>query len=183
MKKVLLLSSFVFGLMASLAQGQPTNTPTEGSSAKSVTLEGDNGGLVKDGSAWKSDAMQGFVTLLVYVDPDESELNDAFTERLKKEDFGPQRFKSYAIINMAATWKPNFAISSVLTKKQEQYQHTTYVKDYKKTLVTSWGLKDDGYEVILFDKAGKVLFRRQGKISPEDTELFVKLARENLPPL
>ena len=81
---------------------------------------------------------------------------------------------------MAATWKPNFAISSVLAKKQQQYAHTTYVKDYTKTLVTSWGLKDDGYEVILFDKAGKVLFRRQGKVTPEDTDLFVKLVRENL---
>lgn len=180
MKFFLTLGFLALGVTSTFVSGQTTDIPTEGSLVKSIVLDGENGGLVKDKSAWKSESLIGHVTLLVYVDPDDSDLNEAFTERLKKEDFGPERFKSYAIINMAATWKPNFAISSVLERKQQQYQHTTYVKDYKRHLVSSWGLKDDGYEVILFDKAGKVLFRRQGKISSEDTDLFVKLVKENL---
>ena len=62
---------------------------------------------------------------------------------------------SVAVINMAATWMPNFAIQMKLESKQKDYPTTTYVKDMEKILVEQWGLADDSNDVLIFDREGK----------------------------
>lgn len=145
-----------------------------------VKLAGDDGELVKDGSPWDSSMLKGKVMMLVYVDPDEADLNEKLTEKLQTEKFDLEKFGSVAVINMAATWKPNMIINSVLKGKQEKYAHTLYVKDMKKKLVQAWGLKDDGYHVLLFNKAGALILDKSGKFSDADIDAFVKLVKENL---
>ncbi|SMF52728.1 YtfJ family protein [Pseudobacteriovorax antillogorgiicola] len=144
---------------------------------KTIELQGDKGGLVKDESSWSSHSLQNKTHLLVYVDPDESEMNEALTQRLKSENFNPNAFSSVAIINMAATWKPNFAIQNVLEKKQKEYPNTLYVMDKDKVLVKEWELQDDSYDVILFDRDGKVIFRKDGALNKDEIEKVVKLIR------
>ena len=53
----------------------------------------------------------------------------------RKEKFPTDKFHLYGMINMAATWLPNFAINSALEEKQKKYPRTIYVRDYKKVLV------------------------------------------------
>ena len=69
------------------------------------------------------------------VDPDESDLNNHVSEALKAEKFPLEKYGSIAIINMAATWLPNFALNMKLKSKQENYKNTVYVKDLQKILV------------------------------------------------
>ena len=85
-----------------------------------VVLEGKQGGRL-DGTAWSSTEMRGKVHVLFYVDPDFKDLNNDASEALKGEEFPRDHFQSVAIINMAATWLPNFAISSALKKKQKHH--------------------------------------------------------------
>ncbi len=84
------------------------------------------------------------------------------------------------MINMAATWLPNFAISSALKDKQERYPTTIYVRDYKKVLVQKWGLADDNSVVLAFDKDGRLLFRKDGKLGPEEIETLLATIEQNL---
>ena len=99
-----------------------------------VVLKEKLGGRL-DGKPWSSEELQGKVHVLFYVDPDEKDTNNPASEAIDKEKFPADKFHSYGIINMAATWMPNFAISMALKEKQERYPKTTYLRDYKKVLV------------------------------------------------
>jgi hypothetical protein len=133
-----------------------------------------------DGTAWSSDELKGKVHVLFYVDPDEKDTNNDASEALDKEKFPAEKFQSVAIINMAATWMPNFAISMSIEEKQKRYPRTIYVRDYKKVLVEDWKIADDSSDVLAFDKQGKLVFRKDGKLSPEDIQKLIKAVKDNL---
>jgi YtfJ family uncharacterized protein len=150
-----------------------------GHTPKNIELKGDLGGRL-DGSPWESNELKGKIHVLFYVDPDEKDLNNEASEALKAEDFSRKKFQSVAIINMAATWLPNFAISSSLKKKQEQYPTTIYIRDYKKVVVNAWEISDDNSNVLAFDKKGRLIFRKDGKLNQEDIRKLIRIIRDHL---
>ena len=133
-----------------------------------------------DGKPWSSEELRGKVHVLFYVDPDEKDTNNDASEALDKEKFPGDKYQSVGIINMAATWLPNFAISSSLKDKQKRYPRTIYVRDYKKALVNAWKIADDSSNVLAFDKQGKLIFRKDGKLSAEDIQTLIKAIRDHL---
>jgi predicted transcriptional regulator len=154
---------------------------TVGQKPKEVTISGENGGLVKDGAAWNSSMLQEKVYVMFYVDPDEKDVNEHFTQALKKKEYRKKgAYGSIAIVNLAATWKPNFVIESILKSKQKEFPETIYVKDKKKVLVEEWRLGDDASNIIIFDKGGKVLFYKSGKMGEDDMQQAFKLIEENI---
>ena len=153
---------------------------TIGETPKNVIIEGDNGGLVSDDSAWNSNTLKDKVLVLFYVDPDEKELNDEFSQTLKANKYDRSKYGSLAIINLAATWKPNFVIASVLKGKQEEFPDTLYVKDKNSVLVKEWGLRDDSSDIIIFSKNGKVLFQKDGKMSEDEITTAIKVIEDAL---
>jgi uncharacterized protein len=150
-----------------------------GEVAPRVELKEKLGGRL-DGKPWSSEELQGKVFVIFYVDPDEKDTNNAASEALDKEKFPTDKFQSYGIINMAATWLPNFAISSALEEKQKKYPKTIYVRDYKKVLVQAWKIADDSSNVLAFDKKGKLIFRKDGKLTNEEIQKLIKVIRDNL---
>jgi uncharacterized protein len=150
-----------------------------GQTPKEVELKGDLGGRL-DGSLWSSKELAGKVHVVFYVDPDEKDLNNDTSEALRLEDFPRDRYQTYAIINMDATWKPNIFISSALEEKQKKYPKAIYVKDLDKILVKEWDLADDNSDVLAFDKDGKLIFMKAGKLTPQDIKKLTGLIRENL---
>jgi len=133
-----------------------------------------------DGGPWSSDELRGKVYVLFYVDPDKKDLNNDASEALNGEKFPTEKFQSVAIINMAATWLPNFAISSALKEKQKRYPRTTYVRDYQKVMVREWGLTDDESDVLAFDKQGRLIFRKDGKLNQEDIQALIHAIYQHL---
>ena len=113
-------------------------------------------------------------------DPDEVDLNNDASEAIKAEDFDKQKYGSIAVINIAATWMPNFAIQMKLESKQKDYPTTTYVKDMEKILVEQWGLADDSNDVLIFDREGKVVFSVDGQLNPSQIEEMLETIRKNL---
>ena len=146
---------------------------------QAVTLSGDMGGRL-DGTAWNCNDLKGKVSVFFYVDPDEKDLNNEASEALKAEKFPLDRYQSFAVINMAATWLPNFAISSSLEEKQKQYPTTIYVRDYKKVLVKEWGLSDNNSDILVFDKNGNLIFRKDGKLGESDIKVLIKTIQDHL---
>jgi len=141
---------------------------------KEVTLSGNNGGLV-NGKAWSSSSIKGKIYLLSYVDPDKKEENKLFMEALHKKNYNINKFGSIAIINLKATWLPNFAIEKMLKLKQKEYPNKIYIKDKTKYLVKEWDLKDDSSNVILFDKSGKVIYMHQGFMDKSEIDKVFKM--------
>ncbi len=150
-----------------------------GESPPRVELREKLGGRL-DGKPWSSDELRGKVYVLFYVDPDEKDTNNEASEALDREKFPEDKFQSIGIINMAATWLPNFAISSALKEKQKRYPRTTYVRDYKKVLVNAWKIADDSSDVLAFDKNGKLIFRKDGKLTPQEIQSLLKVIRDHL---
>ena len=151
----------------------------KGASLPTLHLEGKEGGKV-DGTPFDSDALEGRVTVIFYVDPDKKSLNEEFTEALKARHFDRRHYQSVAIVNMAATWMPNFAIASALKSKQEKYPDTIYVKDLHKKGVKVWRMADDDANVLIVSPAGKVLYCKAGKIPRSEYEKIFALISENI---
>lgn len=150
-----------------------------GAPLPSVTLEGDRGGSV-DGRAWESESLKGKVRVIFYVDPDEKDLNNPFSEALKAEAFDRSRFGSVAIINMAATWMPDFALDIALKKKQENYPDTAYVRDRGRYILKQWQIADDTSDIIITDRDGKVLYLYEGRIPEARFPDIISLIKEHL---
>jgi len=150
-----------------------------GQSPAKVELKGEFGGHL-DKSTWSSDEFKGKVSVVFYVDPDVKDLNNEASEALKKEKFPLEKYQSFGIINMAATWMPNFAISAAWKAKQKRYPDTIYVRDYKKVLVEKWGISDHNSNVLAFDKQGRMIFRKDGKLDPEDICRLIEAIRKHI---
>lgn len=133
-----------------------------------------------DGTPWSSEELTGKVHVLFYVDPDEKDTNNEASEALDREKFPRDRFQSIGIVNMAATWLPNLAISSALKDKQKRYPTTLYVRDFKKALVNTWKVADHSSNVLAFDKNGKLIFRKDGKLTPEEVRKLIQAIRDHL---
>lgn len=144
-----------------------------------VELQGDLGGRL-DGSAWRSDELKGKVHVLFYVDPDEKDTNNEASEALDREKFHAEKFQSVAVINMAATWLPNFAISLSIEEKQKRYPRTLYVRDYRRVLVQAWQIADDSSNILAFDKEGRLIFRKDGKLSAEEIQRLIQAIQSHL---
>lgn len=172
MKTLVLTLALAFNAQAYAA-------PEIGKTLPTVEMSGNDGGRV-DGTTWKSEEMKGKVQVVFYVDPDVKDLNSEFSAALKAEKFPRDQFGSVAIINMAATWLPNFAIASSLEKKQKEFPHTVYVKDLKKKLVSAWNVGDDNNCIIVVDRNGSILFAKDGKLSSEEIKNAISLIKSRI---
>lgn len=134
----------------------------------------DSGGKLYSMASW-----DGKVLLINYVDPDESDLNEHFTDAMKKaKDDGrlnDQSYKGIGIADCAATWKPNFAIRSIAGKKAKKY-NTTILFDYDASLRNAWGLRKDTANAVLLDKKRICRAIIRGRVPDQEVEQLVQLA-------
>jgi len=169
--KILALSALMAFNLSAVTVGE---VPSE------VVIENDNGGMVQDGSAWNSSTITDKVYVMFYVDPDEKDTNNEFSATLKEKKYDRSNYGSLAVINLAATWKPNFIIESILKDKQEEFPDTIYVKDKNSVLVNEWKIDDDASNILIFSKNGEVLFYKSGKMSEEDISSALQIIEDNL---
>ncbi len=170
MKKIILLISLIYMQTFAIDMAKvPSN----------IILKGDNGGRI-DGSVWNSKMLKGKVHIVFYVDPDKRDLNEALSHALKKRHFNRKKYASVAIINLAATWLPNAILESKLKDKQKEFPDTIYVKDAKKILVKKWALADDNSDILIFNKRGKLIYKKFGQLSAKDIKKVIQLIEKNL---
>ena len=169
--KIIILSIFLALNLAAI---------TVGEIPKNITIDNDNGGLVNDGSAWSSSSIKDKVLVMFYVDPDEKDTNSHFSDALKAKKYDRTNYGSIAIVNLAATWKPNFIIESLLKDKQEKFPDTIYVKDKKSVLVKEWEIADNASNILIFSKSGKLLFYKSGAMSEDDMKKAFGIIENNL---
>ena len=121
----------------------------------------------------------GRVLLVNYVDPDESDLNEHFTDAMKKaKDDGRLKsdtYKGIGIADCAATWKPNFAIRAIAGSKAKKYK-TTILFDYDGSLRNAWGLTKDTANAVLLDKNRVCRYIFRGRVPDEEVDKIVQLA-------
>ena len=132
-----------------------------------------------DGQTFTMDSWAGKVLLVNYVDPDASDLNEHFTDAMKKaKDDGrlkDETYKGIGIADCAATWKPNFAIRAIAAGKAKKYK-TIILFDYDAGLRKSWGLAKDTANMILLDKKRFCRAIVRGRVPDDQVEALVNLA-------
>lgn len=178
MNKVKILGS-IFVWLSFVAATQSYAQIQVDSQMKVFELRDDDGGRL-DGKPWSSKELVGKVSVLFYVDPDFKDLNEEFGDKLKEKNYSLDVINYVAIINMEATWLPNFAIGSSLKVKQRKFPSTLYLKDYKRKLVKEVKFVDEDYNVLILDKNGKVLYFKNGKMSNEEMNQAISLIEANL---
>jgi predicted transcriptional regulator len=131
-----------------------------------------------DGKQFTMDTWAGKVLSISYVDPDESDLNEHYTDALKKaKDDGrlsDEHYKAFGIADCAATWKPNFAIKAIAGNKAKKY-NTTILFDTDATLRNAWGLAKDTSNVIILDKDRVCRAIVRGRVPDDQVETLVQL--------
>jgi predicted transcriptional regulator len=172
-KVTLMLAGLVMSSLATAA-----GSLVMGQLAPAVKLDGDTGGRL-NGQPWDSAELKGKLSTVWYVDPDESDTNNAVSDAVTAAKFPDGCMSSYAVINMAATWLPNVAIGAKLKSKQEKFPAVTYVKDLKKVLADKWGAADDSNNVYLFDKDGKLIWKHEGKVPQDKIKGYIDLIRSH----
>jgi predicted transcriptional regulator len=132
-----------------------------------------------DEKVFTMESWAGKVLLVTYVDPDESDLNEHFTDAMKKaKDDGllkDESYKGIGIADCAATWKPDALIRTIAGRKAKKY-NTTILFDYDASLRNAWGLGKDTSNVILLDKNRVCRYIFKGKVPNEQVATAVKLA-------
>jgi predicted transcriptional regulator len=121
----------------------------------------------------------GKVLQINYVDPDESDLNDAFNDAIKKatdvdKTINREYFKGFGIVDCKSTWKPNSLIRMIAGNKAKKY-NTTILFDYDGTLQNLWGMPKDNYTVVILDKNRVCRYIYKGHIPESENAKIVQL--------
>jgi len=108
------------------------------------------------GDMYTMEDWSGKILQINYVDPDKSEMNEEFNDRVKKaidvdSIIARDSFKGIGIADCASSWKPDFLIQAIGGKKAKKFE-TTVLFDYSAVLRKSWNLDKDSYNVIILDK-------------------------------
>ncbi|MEA2014119.1 MAG: YtfJ family protein [Thermodesulfobacteriota bacterium] len=132
-----------------------------------------------EGKAFTMQTWAGKVLLINYTDPDEADLNEPFTEAMKKaKEDGLLTDAGYAGIGIAdckASWKPDGLIKIIGGKKAKKY-NTTILFDYDASLRNAWGLREDTANAILLDKNGVCRAIVRGRVPDDKIAAIVQLA-------
>ena len=132
-----------------------------------------------DGKDFTMDVWEGKILQINYVDPDKSELNEAFNDAVKKvievdSLISRDKFEGFGIADCAATWKPNIAIRIIAGKKAKKFD-TTILFDYDAELRKLWGFKKNSYNVIILDQDRVCRAIIRGKITDEKQKELIQL--------
>jgi predicted transcriptional regulator len=71
-------------------------------------------------------------------------------------------------------------LEAKLKEKQKKFPNTLYVKDKNKVMVKAWNLADDNSDVLIFNKKGKLIYKKFGKVSQSEIQEVIKLVEKHL---
>jgi len=124
------------------------------------------------------DTWKGKVLQINYVDPDVSDLNDPFNDKVnlaadEEKRINRDYFKGFGVIDSKSTRKPNGIIRMIAKKKEKKYG-TTILFDYDADIRNSWGLDKDTYTVVIVDKKRICRAIYKGEIPEEKHEEIIQ---------
>jgi predicted transcriptional regulator len=129
--------------------------------------------------AFTMNSWAGRVLQVNYVDPDEKDLNEVYSEAVDKavkvdKRIDSTRFKGIGITDCKSSWLPNAAIRAVAAGKAKKFK-TTILFDYDASLQKLWGLPEDNYTVVVLDKNRICRAIYVGKIPESENEKLIQL--------
>ena len=101
----------------------------------------------------------------MYVDPDEKSKGEVFKPTIEafEKDLDFDKFQILVILNLDATWKPDFVIRTMMKSKLTDYPKRIYILDTGSVLVKKWGLTDNAYNTVIINDKRKVIYSHSGE--------------------
>jgi len=114
-----------------------------------------------------------------YTDPDVKDQNEPFRDMLKAAKLDKKYYRGMGVVNMKDTWKPNFAIRSVVRKKIAKFK-SLILTDPDHIVRNKWGLGDCNEKdvVIIIGKDAKVKYLKKGKMSQAEMKSTLELVKK-----
>ncbi len=119
------------------------------------------------------------VLAIFYSDPDVSDQNDPFADKLKAANLDKTVYRGVGVANMKDTWLPDSVIRTIVRKKIAKYD-ATILTDPNHLLADAWSLGncDEKSVVIVLDKTGTVRYVKSGAMTPAEIESTFNLVTQ-----
>lgn len=114
-----------------------------------------------------------------YTDPDVKDQNEPFRDMLKAAKLDKKYYRGMGVVNMKDTWKPNFAIRSVVRKKIKKFK-SLILTDPDHIVRNKWGLGDCNEKdvVIIIGVDRKVKYLKNGKMNQAEMKKTLQLVKD-----
>lgn len=179
------LAATALGLIVSFAAQAATITVGAPVPPLAVT---DKGELIQKGDdiiyqPWDTSMLPGKVQVLQYLAArmTASKINEPFTDALRAANFSPEQQITTTVINTDdVLWGTTGFVNSELKSNKKKYPHARMIADATGKGLEAWSLKKEGSAIAVLDKTGKVIFYKEGGLTPEEIKSTLALIQANL---
>lgn len=149
--------------------------------ATSVTDKGElilNNDDKLDYQTWKSSQLIGKVRTIQHIAGRSSakELNAPLIEAIKQAKFPHNTYQTTTIINTDdAIFGTGVFVKSSVEDSKKEFPYSQFIVDSDGIVKNAWGLKPESSAIIILNNQGKVLFFKDGELSPQEIEKVISL--------
>ena len=177
----LLIFAVEFSQAGQIKLGQPLPEVTLNELGK-LNLEGEQISYVP----WNSRELRGKVFTIYHLAGTRSaaSLNDAFIDRLLEEQFDllpGNPHQTFNIINLDdAMFGTSGIVQRTVEDRKRKYIVPGFALDKEGVIREAWGLVPESSAVIILNKAGKVVFFKDGQLSQAEIDQAIQVIKKNL---
>ncbi|ELG2963270.1 YtfJ family protein [Vibrio fluvialis] len=132
---------------------------------------------------WNSAQMPGKVRIIQAIAGRSSakEMNAALMAAITAAHFPEEQYQTTSIINQdGAIWGTGSFVKSSAQDSKKEFPWSSIVLDKAGKVAKSWDLQEESSAIIVQDKAGKVLFVKEGSLSEPEIEQVLGLVKQSL---
>ncbi|WP_194439589.1 YtfJ family protein [Vibrio fluminensis] len=160
---------------------------TVGQTTPNVAIA-NHGEILVDGKdtvyqAWNSNDMLGKVRVVQAIAGRSSskEMNAPLMTAITAAKFPAENYQTTTIINQDdAMWGTGSFVKSSAEDSKMEFPWSSMVLDENGIVANTWQLQPESSAIVVQDKQGKVLFVKEGKLSPAEIQQVLELITQNL---
>lgn len=145
--------------------------------------------VYKEGTAigyhpWSTDELKGKIRTVYHLasrlgmDNINKDYIDGIIAAKLDEKLPDSLYKTTTVLNLNdALWGTSSLAHSRMESSQKEFAYAEYVMDANGDLAAAWGLEPKNSAIIVVDADGKVLWFKEGKLTPEDIDEAVTLIK------
>ncbi|MCG3864937.1 MULTISPECIES: YtfJ family protein [unclassified Photobacterium] len=133
--------------------------------------------------SWRSTKLTGKMRILFAIAGRSSakDLNAPLITAISAANFPENKYQTTTIINQSdAIWGTGGFVKSATEDSKREYPWSSIVLDTNGIVQKSWDLKKESSAVFVINKAGQVIFAKEGKLSTNEINTVILLVKNNL---
>lgn len=133
--------------------------------------------------SWRSTKLTGKMRIVFAIAGRSSakELNAPLVAAISAAKFPENEYQTTTIINQNdAIWGTGGFVKSATEDSKREYPWSSIVLDSNGIVQKTWNLKKENSAVFVVNKAGKVIFAKEDKLTPSEIKEVISLVNNNL---